>query len=229
VEQGWERQADAWIAWTRGAGDAYASYRDAFLSLLPAPTGRTLEVGCGEGRVSRDLAARGHAVVGIDASPTLVAAAAAAHPEGEYVLADAEDLPFGAASFGLVVAHNVLMDVEDMPRAVAEAARVLTPGGSLCVAVTHPLADAGRWDGEAFVIDGSYLATCRFEETVERDGVRITFAGTAHPLEAYGRAFEDAGLLIEALREPTCPPGAHGAGRWSRIPNFLHLRAVKRS
>ena len=80
---GWEDRASQWLAWARTPGhDAYWRYRDAFLALVPPPAGRTLEVGCGEGRVTRDLAARGHAVTALDASPTLVAAAAERDPEG---------------------------------------------------------------------------------------------------------------------------------------------------
>jgi hypothetical protein len=54
VSQGLESQAESWIAWARTPGhDACWSYRDAFFELLPRPGLRTLEVGCGEGRVSR--------------------------------------------------------------------------------------------------------------------------------------------------------------------------------
>jgi ubiquinone/menaquinone biosynthesis C-methylase UbiE len=69
-----------------------------------------LEVGAGEGRVSRDLAARGYGVTGLEASPTLVEAARAEHPDGDYVLGLAEELPFEDESFELVVAYNALMD-----------------------------------------------------------------------------------------------------------------------
>src|SRR4029450_7186368 len=87
--------------------------------------------------------ARAHGVVAPDASPTLAASAAAADPAGRYLVADAAALPFGDGCFDLVVAYNSLMDVDDMPAAVAEAARVLQPGRPLCVCVTHPIADAG--------------------------------------------------------------------------------------
>ncbi len=145
MSQGWEAEARNWLAWAGTPGhDAYSSYRDAFFGeILPAPGHRTLEIGCGEGRVCRDLAARGHRIVGIDASPTLLHAAAEADPAGEYVLARAEELPFGEAEFDLVIAYKSLIDVEDMPCAVAEAARVLESGGRFCACVTHPFADAG--------------------------------------------------------------------------------------
>ena len=232
-----EWQAGSWLRWARTPDhDAYWQYRDAFFDeLLPAPGRLTLEVGCGEGRVARDLAARGHRVVALDASPTLAASAAAADPAGRYLVADAAALPFGDGCFDLVVAYNSLMDVDDMPAAVHEASRVLEPGGRLGVCVTHPVADAGKFESKApdapFVIGGTYLGRHRFEDTLERDGLQITFTGWRYSLEEYALALEDAGLLIERLREPPAPDAAlaarPGYERWQRLPNFLHLRAVK--
>jgi SAM-dependent methyltransferase len=74
----WEWQADRWLRWARTPGhDSYWHYREAFFdAIVPEPGRRTLEVGCGEGRVARDLADRGHRVVAVDASPTLVGHAA---------------------------------------------------------------------------------------------------------------------------------------------------------
>jgi SAM-dependent methyltransferase len=232
-----EWQAGSWLRWARTPGhDAYWQYRNAFFDdILPAPGRLTLEVGCGEGRVARDLAARGHRVVALDASPTLLASAAAADPAGRYLVADAAALPFDNGCFDLVVAYNSLMDVDDMPAAVAEAARVLQPGRPLCVSVTHPTADAGRFQSTEpdapFVIAGSYLGRHRVDEPFERDGLQMHFTGWRYPLEAYARALEDAGLLIDRLREPPAPATAltirPGYERWQRLPNFLHLRAVK--
>ena len=232
----WESEAANWIAWTRRPGhDAYWSYRDAFFELVPPPGRATLEVGCGEGRVCRDLAARGHAVVGLDASPTLLAAAREAHPDGEYVLADAAALPFGDGSFDLVVAYNSLMDVEDMPGAVREAARILVPGGRLCLCITHPLADAGRFADRTpdapFVIDDTYFGRRAFEGTFTRDSLAMTFRGWVYPLEDYARPLEDAGFAIEALREPAATDAEVARDpaerRWQRVPNFLMARALK--
>lgn len=201
--QDWEEQARNWIAWARRPGfDSYWRYRDAFFELVP-PAGRaTLDLGCGEGRVARDLAARGHRVTGVDASPTLLEAARQAHPEGRYLVADSADLPFPGDSFDLVVAYCVLMDVDDLPGTVAEIGRVLEPGGGLCLAITHPITNTGSRRDGVFVLDRPYFGRHRFEEEVERDGMRMRFTGWNHPLSAYTTALEDAGLLVEALREP---------------------------
>jgi SAM-dependent methyltransferase len=233
----WEWQAEDWARWARTPGhDSYWVFRDLFFdAIVPTPGRLTLEVGCGEGRVARDLAQRRHTIVALDASPTLVAMAAAADPGGRYVLGDAAALPFADGSFDTVVAYNSLMDVDDMPAAVHEASRVLEPGGRLSVCVTHPTADAGKFESKGpdapFVIPGSYLGRHRIEEPFERDGLQITFIGWRYSLEEYALALEDAGLLIERLREPPAPDAAlaarPGYERWQRLPNFLHLRAVK--
>ena len=233
----WEWQADDWARWARTPGhDAYWLFRDLFFdAIVPAPGRLTLEVGCGEGRVARDLAQRGHTVVALDASPTLTAMAAAAHPGGRYVVGDAAALPFGDGCFDTVVAYNSLMDVADMPTSVQEASRVLEPGGCLCICVTHPIADAGKFQSKEpdapFVIPGAYLGRHRFTDIFERDGLQVTFAGWRYSLEEYARALEDADLLIDRLREPPAPARAltvrPGDERWQRLPNFLHLRAIK--
>jgi ubiquinone/menaquinone biosynthesis C-methylase UbiE len=221
---GFEERAQGWLDWARTPGhDAYWIYRDAFFALVPAPGAATLEVGCGEGRVARDLAARGHRVTGLDASPTLLRAAAQADPAGRYVEGLAEALPFEDGAFDLVVAYNSLMDVDDMPAAVSEAARVLAAGGRLCACVTHPLPDAGSWrDDGTYAVTECYLEQRWFSATMERKGLEFTFEGWGFPLEAYAGALEAAGLLIEAIREPADPAG----GRWARIPMFLMWRAV---
>jgi SAM-dependent methyltransferase len=235
--EGWEREAERWAAWARTPGhDAYwMKSGPPLFELLPPPGRATLDVGCGEGRVARDLARRGYRVVGLDASPTLVRLAREADPDSEYVVGDAAALPFADGAFDLVVAFNSLMDVQDMPGAVREAARVLEPEGRLCLCVTHPLSDAGRFEGRApqaaFVVTGSYFGRRRFEGTFARDGLEITFRGWCYPLEDYTRALEAAGFLVEALREPPAPEEEvrrdPAEKRWRRIPNFLYVRALK--
>ena len=235
---GWEDRAESWIEWTRRPNfDAYWAYRHTFLEeVLPPPGRATLEIGCGEGRVARDMTSRGHSVTAIDASPALVASAAAMDSVSVYRVADAECLPFADSSFDAVVTYNSLMDVEDMPAVVREASRVLTKDGSLAVCITHPLCDAGTFpdysSGSPFVIEGSYRGKRPFAAVVERDGLVMDFGGGyAYDLESYARTFEDAGLLIERIREPAPDLGVGvnqpGLERGARIPYFLMLRLIK--
>jgi SAM-dependent methyltransferase len=221
----WERWAERWALWARRPNfDGY--WRDSgppFLELLPQPGRRTIEIGCGEGRVARDLKTRGHHVVGVDASPTLVRLAREADPDGDYVVADTAKLPLEKDSFDLAVAFNSLMDIDDMPAAVKEVARVLQPRGRFCVCITHPMRDAGRFESRerdaGLVIADGYLERRRLALKVARDGLEMEFHSWAYPLESCTRALEDAGFLIESLREPPDPDRP--------VPNFLLMLAVK--
>jgi SAM-dependent methyltransferase len=237
MRQGWDSEAGNWAVFARTPG--YDRIYDeinlpAFLTLLPPPGRRTLDLGCGEGRLGRVLRPLGYQVAGIDASETMVRLAAGhALPEPALV-ADATGLPFAVGAFDLVVAFMVLHDVDRMPEAVAEIARVLEPGGTLCMAIVHPLNSAGNFterDADAlFVIPGSYLEHGPSDFTAERDGVRLTFHSEHRPLEAYSRALEDAGMRIEAIREvgsrEELAARDPAARRWQRIPLSLHIRAV---
>lgn len=212
AERDWAEQAANWVEWVRRPGhDSFWYYRDAFFALVPEPGRATLDQGCGEGRVSRELAARGHRVTGVDISPAMIEAAREVDPAGAYLVADAADMPFRDDSFDLVVAYNVLMDVTDVSGAVCEAARVLAPGGRMCVAITHPITNPGDRRSP-------YFESTRFREEVERDGLSVVFSGWSHPLGTFTEAIERAGLLIEAVREP----------RWKDEPAPYHLwlRAV---
>jgi ubiquinone/menaquinone biosynthesis C-methylase UbiE len=222
----WAKRAAEWIELARADRDAYWFYREAFFELLPQPNERTIEIGCGEGRVVRDLKERGHYVVGVDSAPALLAAAEALDPSGDYVLADAAQLPFEDGSFDLAVAYNSLMDFDDMPTAVCEAWRVLRPGSHFCICVTHPVNDAGRFEhdepGSPFRIH-VYRGTRRYDETV------WGFLSWCYPLEDYTQALEDAGFSIEAFREPAVDRSdvSPRGERRLRIPNFLMMRALK--
>jgi ubiquinone/menaquinone biosynthesis C-methylase UbiE len=231
----WEQQASNWTRWSREPGhDAYWRFhRDAFLRLLPSPGRLTLDVGCGEGRLLRDLAERGHRVVGLDAAPSMVRGARDAAPQLAVVNGDAAALPFADAVADLIVAFMSLQDVDDMFLAVYEAGRVLEQGGALCMAVVHPINSAGRFSGSdaqaPFVVAGSYLASRRYHDEIERDGLPMTFHSQHRPLEDYSRALEEAGMVVEAIREVTVDDATAASrgseARWLRVPLFLHLRA----
>jgi SAM-dependent methyltransferase len=225
----WERHAADWVRWARKPGhDSYWRFhRERFLDLVPPPGRQTLDIGCGEGRVTRDLAAVGHRVVGVDGSETMIAAAREADPGGEYVLADAAQLPFADGHADLVVAFMSLMDVDDMAGTVRELARVLEAAGKLALAVIHPINSAHEVDRERpegpLVLTDDYFERRRYTETIERDEVRMTFESRHWTLEDYFDALLGASFHVTALRELGDPEHP----RWSRYPLFLHVLAMR--
>jgi ubiquinone/menaquinone biosynthesis C-methylase UbiE len=238
----WEEEAHNWIDWARTPDhDVFQYYAPSFFQeILPATPGLTLEIGCGEGRVARQLASRGHTVVALEASATLVRAARELDASSAYVLADATALPFVDAAFRTVVAYNSLQTVDaltDMAAAVREGGRVLKPSGHICLCVAHPMTDVGRMKeapGEAeLVISGSYFEHQRVDETVTKGALKMRFSGWTYTVEDYCRALEEAGFLIERVREPA-PSAEHLEQRpslagWRRMPLFLFMSAVKRA
>ena len=96
-----------------------------------------LDVGCGTGFLSLELAVRGHRVTGIDFAPEMLALAkdkaASARAQIRFEHADAENLPFAPASFDLVITRHVLWTLPHPEAAVGEWIRVLRPGGRLAV------------------------------------------------------------------------------------------------
>lgn len=232
LREAWEVEAARWIRWARAPGhDSYWQFhRDAFLPGLPSPPRRVVDIGCGEGRLARDLTAAGYDVVGIDGSPTLIAAAREADPAGTYLLADAADLPLPDASFDLAVAFMSPQDIEDLDGAMREAARVLLPGGHLRMAIVHPLNSSGKFSSyesnATFEIRGSYLEERQYADTFERDGLAMTFVSRHRPLEQVAGAVIAAGLLIDHVAEPPARNMPSG-DRWRRLPLFLHIGAIK--
>jgi SAM-dependent methyltransferase len=229
----WETHAHAWLAWARSPDhDAYWQYREAFFrELVPRPGRGTVEVGCGEGRVCRDLVARGHTVAAIDGSPTLVRHAAVADQSARYCVADAVRLPFPDGAFDLAIAYNTLMDFDDMPGAVREVARVLEPGAMFCICVTHPMFSAGRFESGAadspLRLTESYLESRAFDAVEERDGLAMRFTGWSHPLETYVTTLTSAGFVVDTLREPVPASRTGSYERFHRYPLFLNLRAIR--
>lgn len=197
------------------------------MDLLPPPGRLTVDVGCGEGRVARHLKEMGHRVVAIEASPALAAAARESDPDLEVHLADAARMPLGDATADLAVASMMLMNVSDLDGVLRETARVLAPGGRLCLSVVHPLNshhDAGPGT--------SYFDVTSYADAVGHGDPAMTLPDTHRPLASYFRALELAGFVVERLREPI-PDAQHvtrhpDAARWLQRPAFLHLRAERR-
>jgi SAM-dependent methyltransferase len=108
----------------------------AFLAAQLRPGDRLLDCGCGPGSLTLDLARRLNPgqVIGIDITDDhLAVGRAAAEQAGlenvEFRVGDAMALPFDDASFDVVLLHTVLDHVRDPAAALAEACRVLCPGG----------------------------------------------------------------------------------------------------
>jgi SAM-dependent methyltransferase len=233
----WETHADWWIeGFTEGADP---EYEEQILPLAAAELSgatRILDVGCGDGQVSRRAAAQGAEVIGIDPTWNCVSVAHARGGVG-FAQAGAAALPFADASFDAVVACLVFEHIRDVDEAIAEVARVLQPGGRFCFFLNHPLLQTPNsgWIDD-YILDppeqywriGPYLVESEADEEVEKD-VFIPFIH--RPLSRYVNTLAEHGLLIERMLEPAPPQGfldrAEEYAEAATIPRLLYLRTRK--
>ncbi|MFD9030781.1 methyltransferase domain-containing protein [Streptomyces sp. NPDC059567] len=121
--------------------------------LLGAEPGTSVvDVGCGAGRAVAELAERGVKAVGVDPSERMIAVARGRWPEADFRIAGAYELPLPDASVDGYRADKVFHELDEPERALAEAHRVLAPGGRILL--------VGQ-DWDAFVIDSDDPALTR--------------------------------------------------------------------
>jgi SAM-dependent methyltransferase len=120
-------------------GHALRARMSVVLRLLGPGPGDVLDAGMGPGRLCAELERRDWTVSGIDASDEMVAAARRRLPEAapRLLRAEIEAMPFEPASFDAVVATGVL-EYSEVPKALAELARILRPGGRMVVSYPNP-------------------------------------------------------------------------------------------
>jgi len=233
---GWQASAKAWIAEQGEHGDFGRRYvldpvmLPRALARLPR---KALDVGCGDGRFCRMLKQHGIDVTGIDPTPPLLAVARARDPQGAYLKAVAERLPFGNASFDLVVSYLSLIDIPDIDAAIPEMARVLKPGGSLLIANLNSFNTACADTGWVKNADGRQLHYPIDNYLQERSmwleyrGIRIR--NHHRPLSTYLRVLLKAGLRLTYFDEPPpiadTPPSK--AASYRRAPWFLVMEWIK--
>lgn len=157
--EGWEHVA-AWYDahLTRGPSDLYREVvLPGVLRMLDAHAGqRVLDVACGQGWLARELSDAGAAVVGIDASPSLIEAAKAHGSKARYLVGDARNLTevlrdasVDGSTFDAAACVLALMNIEPMEPVLGGVAESLKPGGRFVAVILHPAFRAPgrtRWE-----------------------------------------------------------------------------------
>jgi len=142
VDEGWGRRAVEFATLLEPA--ACREYLSVHHALDLRKGDRLLDVACGSGLALELAHAGGADVAGIDASPRLVAIAADRVPDGDIRVGDMAALPWDDASFDVVTSFRGLWATT--PEAIAEARRVLRPGGRIGVTTWgHVKMSPGLW------------------------------------------------------------------------------------
>jgi SAM-dependent methyltransferase len=213
---------DAFADWyEQFASDSSADYmtrvRRELADLLGAGSGRCLDLCCGTGAHAGQLRQLGWEPVGVDLSAGQLRHA---RPRLPVARGDASALPVGdrvVPAVACVLAHT---DVPDYPAVIAEAARVLAPGGRFVHLGVHPCfigPFADRSDPERIVIDGGYAERERSFRAWSVHGVRARVGAWHLPLADLLNAVTGAGLELAGVAESGSGP----------VPDLFGLLAVK--
>ncbi|MBD1546238.1 class I SAM-dependent methyltransferase [Labrenzia aggregata] len=147
--------------------------------------GTVLDAACGTGRHSVELVRRGHRVVGVDRSETMLEKARAKLPDADFRVGDLEALPADDHAFDAVVCGLALVHLPDLHRVMAEFERVLHPGGRVIVSDVHPFLTLLGWQAQ-FRTGSGDAGFMRLHR---------------HMLSDYTKAAAAAGLWVRSLQE----------------------------
>jgi len=208
----------------------------ALLRLLEDVAGqRLLDLACGHGRVTRELARRGAAVVGLDISAALIGKARAietALPQGiTYVHADAAaPATLAGDRFDGVVCNFGLSDIDDLEGVLATVARVLPSHGTFTFSLLHPCFPGwGANRKSSWPPDGGYYQEGWWRLADAPSHVLRAKVGANHRmLSTYLNTLLRHSLMLEELTEPPQPPEwASEAPGAAPVPVYLVARCRK--
>lgn len=180
---------------------------------------RVLDVACGTGRHAAWLAGEGAYVTALDRSEEMLAVARSKSDRVRWMRGDLDRLPFDDAAFDVVVCALVFEHVEHIGPPIAEATRVLVPGGKYIMSVFHP---AFLWKGVVPHFVSASDAELEYEMPAH-----------VHLPSEYVAAFRKAGLELGHFAEPivddaVCARFPHMA-KHRDLPLAIVLEGIARS
>jgi SAM-dependent methyltransferase len=206
----------------------------ALLDLLGPLAGlRVLDVACGHGRLTRELARRGADTTGIDISAALIAKALQAEEEDPlgicYFRADAASgAALGPAVFDAVTCHFGLSDIDDLDGAVAGVRAALRPAGYFVFSILHPCFPGADGVSASWPPTARYYDEGRWTAEAELSPLRRQVGANHRMLSTYLNALRRHGLWLDQMREPAPTeqwsqdrPGA------DRVPVYVAARCLK--
>ena len=258
VRKQWNEAAGSFVQFVRSGKNYYAEYLNgpALKRIVGDVAGkRVLDIGCGEGFLSRYFAQAGADVTAVDISEALIEAAVEEeqrHPLGvRYIAADAANLDMlGSESFDVASCHMALMDMADYEGVIGEVSRILKHSGRFIAVLEHPCFNTRTLDGKPVSgwetrlrEDGSkeylyyrvedyftrHIST--YEWKHERLPKSFVTTGFHRTLSDYVNALSKHGLVVTKFDEPQ--PMEEGVrlhppmAKHYRVPQSLVIEATK--
>jgi ubiquinone/menaquinone biosynthesis C-methylase UbiE len=251
----WNESAEAWTRLARAGYDVYRDHLNtpAFFEMLPDIQGLAgLDIGCGDGYNTRLLAERGARVSAVDIAEAFLEHAKQAKTDRplhiHYEVASAVELPFADATFDFATGFMSFMDIPETDLVLAEAYRVLKPGGFLQFSISHPCFDTPHrrnlrdGEGRTFAIEVGNYFKCRqgeidewlfsaAPEDVKRGLRNFRIPRFTRTLSDWFNLIINSGFLLDRVAEPR-PTDETVAARPELqdaqvVSYFLHIRLLK--
>jgi len=197
----WHTNAAPWTAAIRNdeiESRRLVTYRAIVDVIMSRHPESALDIGCGEGWLSRELGARGIEIVGTDVVPALIDQARSAGG-GDFRVASYDDIANGALDrrFDIAVANFSLIGRESVDTLVRAAPALLTPRGALIIQTLHPVVATG----EQPYVDGWRPGSWAGFSDAFSDPAPWYFRTT----ETWIRLLASSGLRLVELKEPVHP------------------------
>lgn len=227
----WNTIAPSYAGVIESHGDrCFPEIRERFWSLLGDIKGRrVLDLGCGQGWLTAELAARGAGVLGIDGSDALIARARGLFPHLTFLVADlAAGIPDSETGFDVIISHMAVMDIPEVDTLFGSVGRALKPGGAFLFTMPHPCFFTHKSHQ-----DENHQWFKKVTGYLKRETRRIdSFGGHNHyhrPISHYVSALAAAGLFVFEFYEPPHQPrsGRVDPDFLKTFPVFLMIGARK--
>lgn len=167
-----------------------------------------LDLGCGQGKLSRFLAKNGNRVVGIDISKNLINHAIEIEKKEQlqirYFVDDAQILDTQTKDlFDGIICHMALMDIANIKEVFFASYSKLKPGGWFAFTLTHPCFDSpyAKWDKNNSRIIYEYLEDS-FWKSKNPNGIRGQVGAYHRKLSTYTNVLIETGFQIKKIEEP---------------------------
>lgn len=218
---------------------------------------KIIDIGCGNGHLSRYLSSLGAEVTGIDKSKQMIAMCRRYKSKAAFRVCDITEAKVPAEKYQVAIFNNSLQDMQNFVAAIRSAHSLLCEGGELIIAVKHPCFHPDKselgWliecaDGSSFFTGPGLteLASCGKEYRGKYFAMDGYFSGASHVRSWFGentvsfaRTLQDylngiiqSGFSLREIREPVPlkdgeNQNPHLYALLTRIPNFIFLKATK--
>ncbi len=207
----------------------------ALLDLLGPVAGlQVLDVACGHGRITRELARRGASVVGVDVSGALITRARETEQDEQLGIRYLhEDVTMPGfldgfdGGFDVAACNFGLSDIDDLDAAITAIGDALGPRGCFAFSIVHPCFAGGQDISGSWPASGSYYDEGHWTAQGVRSGLRRLVGASHRTLSTYLTTLRRHGLWLDELAEPLPKPDWDPVHKSDRQPVFLVARCIK--